>query len=351
MKIEQFEVKKSLLGSYSTHYQCPNCSEWLKSPIAEAGTEDSCPECGTEFIVPGIQQRNDIDSRMELDRQRKKKAPVDPVVTKQAWPSPPPKPKPTTKACDFCAEKILVEAKKCKHCGEFLDGSRQSKNANQIALKTRESGMASLLSLLLPGAGQMYKGQALNGLAWMAVVLVAYLCLWWLGVLFHLCCVIGAGLNSESWLQSEVSVVIVALSAIFAIFYASEIVSLIPQGGDEVLEDISVEQDNRRLAGVWSGPGNSGLHKRWDFSNGKISFDGGVWRDLTLHPNSDPSRFVVYRPFGGRLFSGVYEIQTRADGDLLRVRMNAGDEFPDSLRYTDDDFSINLRFARAEYVD
>ena len=26
-----------------------------------------------------------------------------------------------TKACDFCGERILAVAKKCKHCGEFLD--------------------------------------------------------------------------------------------------------------------------------------------------------------------------------------------------------------------------------------
>jgi hypothetical protein len=32
---------------------------------------------------------------------------------------------PATKACPYCGEKILVVAKKCKHCGEFLDGSRQ----------------------------------------------------------------------------------------------------------------------------------------------------------------------------------------------------------------------------------
>jgi hypothetical protein len=30
-----------------------------------------------------------------------------------------------TKACPYCGEEILVVAKKCKHCGEFLDGSRQ----------------------------------------------------------------------------------------------------------------------------------------------------------------------------------------------------------------------------------
>jgi hypothetical protein len=28
-----------------------------------------------------------------------------------------------TKNCPFCAEEILLAAKKCKHCGEFLDES------------------------------------------------------------------------------------------------------------------------------------------------------------------------------------------------------------------------------------
>lgn len=29
-----------------------------------------------------------------------------------------------TKICPFCAEEILLAAKKCKHCGEFLDAAK-----------------------------------------------------------------------------------------------------------------------------------------------------------------------------------------------------------------------------------
>lgn len=33
---------------------------------------------------------------------------------------------PRTKACPFCAEQISIAARKCKHCGEFLDGTAPS---------------------------------------------------------------------------------------------------------------------------------------------------------------------------------------------------------------------------------
>ncbi len=36
--------------------------------------------------------------------------------------STPPEPE-ATKNCDFCGEKILAIAKKCRHCGSMLDGS------------------------------------------------------------------------------------------------------------------------------------------------------------------------------------------------------------------------------------
>lgn len=46
-----------------------------------------------------------------------------------------------TKECPFCAETILVKAKKCKHCGEFLDGTTNPTGApdqQESAVETTE---------------------------------------------------------------------------------------------------------------------------------------------------------------------------------------------------------------------
>ena len=37
-----------------------------------------------------------------------------------------------TKKCGFCGEEILIDAIKCKHCGEFLNGQKQSQDTNCV---------------------------------------------------------------------------------------------------------------------------------------------------------------------------------------------------------------------------
>lgn len=53
-------------------------------------------------------------------------------------------------------------------------------------------GVAALLSFIWPGLGQMYKGQVINGIAWMLLVITGYFALIIPGVVLHLFCIIGA---------------------------------------------------------------------------------------------------------------------------------------------------------------
>lgn len=39
------------------------------------------------------------------------------------------------KECPFCGEKVLVQAQKCKHCGEFLEGTARQANSTTVIAK------------------------------------------------------------------------------------------------------------------------------------------------------------------------------------------------------------------------
>jgi hypothetical protein len=71
--------------AFTTGTKCPECG----SKISEKAS--ICPSCKHRLIKPD-----------------------DPE-----WNRPPPMPQ-QSKTCPFCAEQILVDAKKCRYCGEFL---------------------------------------------------------------------------------------------------------------------------------------------------------------------------------------------------------------------------------------
>jgi hypothetical protein len=102
-----------------------------------------------------------------------------------------PPPPPPTRHCPYCDEVILARAVKCKHCGELLDERLRRRRVRE-GQPSWNPGVAAVLSFLIPGLGQMYKGQVLSGLCLFIMVLVGYVFCVVPGLLLHLFCIIGA---------------------------------------------------------------------------------------------------------------------------------------------------------------
>ncbi|MFM7242926.1 MAG: GYF domain-containing protein [Planctomycetaceae bacterium] len=67
-------------------------------------------------------------------------------------------------------------------------------------------GLAAVLSFLLPGLGQVYKGQVINGLVWFVLVGLGYLALVLPGLVLHFFCIVGAA-SGNPWSPGRTEVV------------------------------------------------------------------------------------------------------------------------------------------------
>jgi len=126
------------------HY-CTNCC----TPIRE-GTED-CPKCGATIAL-----------------QR-------------------PNTEPPTKICPYCGEPILAVALKCKHCGEL-----QNEHMTAPKHQPKKSGAAAVLSALIPGLGQIYRGHIAKGFLWFLATIAGTICLIIPGIVIYVLCIKNA---------------------------------------------------------------------------------------------------------------------------------------------------------------
>jgi TM2 domain-containing membrane protein YozV len=77
---------------------------------------------------------------------------------------------------------------------------------NHPPIQRWSPGLAAFLSFFLPGLGQLYKGQILNGIVWFFVVAVGYMALILPGLLLHLFCIIGVA-SGNPWTEGKTTVV------------------------------------------------------------------------------------------------------------------------------------------------
>lgn len=99
------------------------------------------------------------------------------------------------KRCNFCSEIVLAEAKKCKHCGEFLDPELR---ARSLPRQRWNPGTAALLSLLVPGGGHIYRSKPIKGFLWLLLVAAGYSFYIFPGIFLHLLSIIFAVIGNPT---------------------------------------------------------------------------------------------------------------------------------------------------------
>jgi hypothetical protein len=77
---------------------------------------------------------------------------------------------------------------------------------NQPPVRLWSPGLAAVLSFFVPGLGQVYKGQFINGVFWFVFVSMGYVALILPGLVLHFFCVLGA-LSGNPWTEGKTTVV------------------------------------------------------------------------------------------------------------------------------------------------
>lgn len=134
--------------------KCPACKTEYEIPENQVDKKFICSNCETKFIVREQEfpiQAAKVETSVEIVQNN------------------------VQKHCPFCDELISMNAKKCKHCGEFLDADRHKNETpiiinnninNMLNRSTKSRGTYIILAIFLGllGIHNFYAGYTLTGI-------------------------------------------------------------------------------------------------------------------------------------------------------------------------------------------
>jgi TM2 domain-containing membrane protein YozV/Zn-finger nucleic acid-binding protein len=237
--IKAWKVKRGLLGKVQVNFKCPGCSNELKSDESDVLQQDYCSACGAGFMLgqevadeiavireriaeekaakdlENQQKKREKQKRRQEQQQRKQEEqerkqdeeerkqkqlprkqrqqaelllPAQPIVVMPSNPQ----------------QQIPAQYQHAPVLHQHAPVAYQPATApvnvnivvNQHTNRRWSRFGAIILSFLIPGLGQLYKGQVFNGIVWFVIVIIGYAALIIPGLILHLCCIVGAGMGN-----------------------------------------------------------------------------------------------------------------------------------------------------------
>jgi len=123
--------------------------------------------------------------------------------------------------CSKCGKEVCDGITYCPYCGDDLRFSSNNNTTSQqgqtlYAVSDRNEGIALILSLLIPGVGQMYVGKIVRGIAFILSGLIIF------GLMIFCYILIGVSFNDTNTLDAGIiAVTAVAMMAYLAIWIYS----------------------------------------------------------------------------------------------------------------------------------